>query len=138
MDKRGGTDNGKQGVSDPLGGRTKTNLTALPHQVGPAPTRSKKNSLRCLGLQWKRGYSQGRQARKLKSQPQIRLPKAIFFRYSLDEEYADEPGQATGRAVEEWEATERLHAEPRGMGSGRAWGKRVYEKGHVPLLRRRN
>ena len=93
-------------------------LTALPHQLGLAPTRSKKNTLRCLGLQWKRGYSQGCQERKLKSKPQIHLPKAIFFRYSLDEEEAEEAGEATGLGVTEWDTTERLHARPDAWGVG--------------------
>lgn len=84
-------------------------LTVLPHQLGLAPTCSKKNTLRCLGVQWKRSYSQGCQARKLESKPQIRLPKAIFFRYSLDEEEAEEAGEATGRGVAEWDMTERLN-----------------------------
>ena len=67
-------------------------LTVLPYQLGLAPTRNKKNTLRCLGVQWKRSYSQGCQARKLASKPQIRLPKAIFFRCSLDEEEAEDEG----------------------------------------------
>ena len=93
-------------------------LAVLPHQLGLAPTCSKKNTLRCLGVQWKRSYSQGCQARKLESKPQIRLPKAIFFRYSLDEEEAEEAGEATGRGVAEWDMTEPLHAGPDAWGVG--------------------